>query len=231
MLLSSIKVGDRIEINSNSESALKRTFISQYEGSLNNKLILVQLPISYGQTVNLSMKETYNFIFFADKGMISADVKIIKYVQKDNVKYMIVEIISEPEKIQRREFFRFACLLQMKFAIVPIETEEVDLAKAINEEEILYSGIIKDIGGGGIRYVSNDDIAEHQKVKCVIFLNNEFMVALGYVLHKQHFPKSNYHFQYRVQFLGVIPSEQEKIIQFIFDEQRKLLQKNRQNGV
>ncbi|MDR2940228.1 MAG: PilZ domain-containing protein, partial [Clostridiales bacterium] len=98
---------------------------------------------------------------------------------------------------------------------------------ADNNNVITFEGIIKDIGGGGLRFVSNEVLEEGEKIKAAIVLNTEVIIVNGKILHKQFFPKSNYKYQYRVEFIGILKTEQEVIVQFIFEQQRKILQKTK----
>ncbi|MDL2248754.1 PilZ domain-containing protein, partial [Tyzzerella sp. OttesenSCG-928-J15] len=86
-------------------------------------------------------------------------------------------------------------------------------------------GIIKDIGGGGVCFLANESIEENATIKLVIKLDDDILVTIGEVIQKHYFPKSNYRYQYRVGFIGIHPTEQEKIVQFIFNEQKRMLQK------
>jgi c-di-GMP-binding flagellar brake protein YcgR len=150
--------------------------------------------------------------------MLIFDSTIMGYVTEDGNNYMTLMVKTTGEKVQRREFFRFMCLLPIKFSVA-------QEAGAPAENNPLYEGVIKDIGGGGVRFVSNGVVPEGATIKCVVLLNGEYLIAVAKILYKQVFPKSIYKYQYRGMFIGLLPSEQERIIQFIFNEQRKNLQK------
>ncbi len=241
MRLEHIKVGNRMEISLRKNDSKGRVYISQVEDMYANEQLLILMPISYGRLVKLPLNEIYSFMFFTEKGMYRYDGKITKYISQDNYYFMLLQIVSEGEKVQRRSFFRFNCLLPLRFSKV-IEDPEHDedkqeekqgevtfplVADTINAEEKLSKGVIKDIGGGGIRFITNEDIGDVEKIKCLIVLKSNYLIVLGKVLQKQQFPKSNYKYQYRVEFIDIKPDEQAQIVKFIFDEQRKVLQKTK----
>ena len=211
LLFSNIKIGDRIEI-----TAKDRVYISQVENILDEAHLLIHVPISYGQLIKLPIDFTYKFLFFTDNGMIRFESNILEYTKQDGFYLMRVKLILPGEKMQRRNFFRFACLLPFKFSVIGHTGDAAP-------DNAMFDGIIKDIGGGGIRFVCNDPIEENTKIKCLIMLNEDYFIIIGKVLHKQYFPKSVYKYQCRAIFTGILPSEQERIVQFIFAEQRKSL--------
>lgn len=220
MLFSNIKIGDRLEITLLQDRKSGRSYVSQVEDVIGGDEIVIHVPISYGQLVKLSMREWYSMLFFTEKGMIRFDAEITGYSKENEFHFMRVKLLSKGERIQRRDFFRFNCLLPLKFSIIE-ESESEDEA----ENTDINDAIIKDIGGGGLRFVTNESIGDKGKIKCVMMLGDDCFVISGKVLHKQYFPKSNYKYQYRVQFVNILELEQERIIQYIFNEQRKMMQK------
>jgi c-di-GMP-binding flagellar brake protein YcgR len=93
------------------------------------------------------------------------------------------------------------------------------------EDAEIFQGVVKDIGGGGLAFISNESLEEYDIAKLIIKLDDDVLVAIGEILHKQYFPKSNYKYQYRAGFIGIRPSEQEKIVQFIFERQKRDIRK------
>ena len=221
-MFDAIKIGDRLEITLIREKTFGKAHVSQVEDIYDNKELLVHMPISYGQLVKLSTAESYSMLFFTEKGMIDFKADIIGYRKDKEFNFMIVRILSDGEKLQRREFFRYTCLIPLKFGVFQDKEPEEG-----EEEQPLSDGIIKDLGGGGVRFVTNESVDESRMLKCVIMLGDQCVSAVGKILHKQFFPKSNYKFQYRIEFLDTSANEQEQIIQYIFREQRKEAQKNR----
>jgi len=215
-----IKIGDRLEITLLRDK-MGKSYVSQVEEVLGEDEVVVHVPISYGQLVKLSSREKYNMLFFTEKGMVEFDAEITEYTKESEFNFMHIKLLSEGRRIQRREFFRFTCLLPLKFAKITDSYHDEQL-----EQVVLYDGIIKDLGGGGIRFVSNESVDEKGRMKCVFMLGDECLVVIGKVLHKQFYPKSNYKYQYRIEFVGISLPEQEKIVQYIFNEQRKIIQKS-----
>lgn len=226
MLFESIKAGDRLEIQIKREMGRGKSYVSQVEEILPSNQIIIHTPIAYGEVVKLPPDEEYMVLFFTEKGMISFEAAIIKNMMEEGFNLITIKILSQGERMQRREFFRFNCILPFKFGIVDKMKVNTGNVKDLTSN-VKLEGIIKDIGGGGIRFVSNEEIDENADICCIILLDKDILLPVGTVLHKQYFPKSNYKYQYRVRFLGIMQHEQEKIVQFIFNEQRKIIRKTR----
>ena len=219
MLIDSINIGDRVEIQQNREGERPKTHVSQVENKLNDNKIVIHVPISYGQLIEMAQGVEYKFMFFTDKGLIRFTGVVEKQMEEEGFALLVIKLIGEGERIQRRDFFRFSCILPLKFSLLDnLTMTEVD-------EDEVFQGIIKDIGGGGVCFLTNESIDENSTIKLVIKLEDSILVAIGEVIQKHYFPKSNYRYQYRVGFIGIHPAEQEKIVQFIFNEQKRMLQK------
>lgn len=219
MLSESIKIGDRVEIQQARENDRPKKYLSQVENILAPDNMVLHVPISYGQLVELSKDNDYRFVFFTEKGIYRFSGTIEGSKEENGFALMVVKIFGEGEKQQRRDFFRLDCILPMKFS--KMEKESMDAP----ENAEIYQGIVKDVSGGGLCFLSNDNLEEEDIVKLIIKLDDDILVAIGEVLHKHYFPKSNYKYQYRIGFIGIRPGEQEKIVQFIFDRQKRELRK------
>lgn len=216
MSSSHIKVGNRIEISFIRDGKKSKSYISLVEDVYDDTHVLACVPISYGNLVKLPFSLKYSMIFYTDKGMYKYEAEILKYVNIENFNFMVVKLLSEGERTQRREFFRFSCLLPFKFEKLSNGKDEDE-----KDEIVLSKGIIKDIGGGGIRFVSNEELFIGDKIKCLIVLDNNYIIVVGSILHKQFYPKTSYSFQYRVEFINIKESDKDLIIKYIFEAQRR----------
>jgi len=214
-----IGIGDRLEIRHKDKEFSEKIYISQVQNIINENKIVIYAPITYGALVNLPKKTIFNFLFFTDKGIISFDGRIEDYNKKEGFNLIVIEFVSEGEKVQRRGSFRFSCVLPFNFYIL---NNEIDSAN-ITEEDKIYSGIVKDISAGGLRFITNEEIDEKKIIKSLLDLDKEVLISVGNIIQRHTFPKSNYKYQYRVKFTDISSTEQEKIVQFIFAEQRRIL--------
>jgi len=215
MFVGSIKTGDRIEISDSNATGVKKVYVSVVEEVLDLSRLLAHMPIEYGKLVKLDKNTRYSVLFFTEKGMLQFDSMVIDYEKTDGFNLMKIKLISEGERMQRRSFFRFNCVIPFTFQIADTDNKDT------------YEGIIKDICGGGLRFVTNIEVADMKTVNCIIDLNENKIMVSGRILHKQHFPKSLYAYQYRIQFTGIMYNDQEKIVQYVYNEQRKIVRRTR----
>ena len=204
MLISGAKAGDRAEIYPSKEKLSGRFYVSQVEALIPDSGVLLRAPVSYGQTVKLPASEEYSVIFFTDKGMFSYEARIAGF----SGGFMRLSLTSAGERVQRRGFFRFNCLLPLKFQIKG------------GEPKAYLDGVIKDIGGGGFKCVANAEMDERLEIKAVIMLRDELLRLNAKILHRLRLPEADFKYQYRAEFLGITQEEQDKIIRYIFNEER-----------
>ncbi|WP_341877206.1 flagellar brake protein [Defluviitalea saccharophila] len=180
-------------------------FISQIEECVNDKILIIGAPISGGKIVPLKMNTEYMLIIYGATGMYRCNVVIKKSFKKDSIEMLEVERVTSLEKIQRREFFRLECVIPFQF-------------KAGDTWE---KGIIKDISGGGIRFITNSQLKTQGEIILRIPLDEEEITLSGKLLIKEASNTELYKYQYRVSFEDIKKSDQDTIIQYIFLQQRK----------
>jgi len=224
MLLKQIKTGDKVEIMQLESTGADKVHISQVENILDKDNVIIHAPIAYGQDVRLPLNRQYAFIFFTNKGMIRYIARITGYLKEDSFLLMRAALLSDGVPMQRRDFFRFPCLLAFKFTRLDTNRKDDN-----PDEDVVIDGTIKDISGGGIRFVCDKPIDKGEKILCMITLNNMSFALTADVRNRQHFAKQLYPYQYSATFDNITEKEQESIIQFIFNEQRNVLR--RQAGI
>jgi c-di-GMP-binding flagellar brake protein YcgR len=138
----------------------------------------------------------------------------------DNFKVIRFLLTDKGERTQRSDFFRFNCAIQTKFTVISRKDGE-DTSAA------MMDGLIRDLGGGGMKMYSKHEVWENALIRMMLQLNDDFVMIFGEVLHKKHDSNGTLPFQYGVKFTAVAKNDQEKIIQFLYNEQRKSLQRAR----
>lgn len=219
MLIDNIKTGDRIEIALKSKGRSDKIFLSQVEAVIDKSKILIHAPIEKGQLLKLPKEVTYTVLFIADKGMYQFDAEVTDYLKVDGFSLLSIKLTSPGERVQRREFFRFDCSIPVGFAVINESGEQTEAG--------LKQGIIRDIGGGGMRLLAKDIIPIKVLIRASLMLEEDYIMIFGQVLHRENSPNDAYPYQYRVKFTAMSNTEQEKIIQFIYNQQRKALRKQR----
>ena len=154
----------------------------------------------------------------------------------------LIEQKTPLEKFQRREYYRFECVMEMSF--YPVSKEEIDITP-LNElkehhrltvpEDLPRKALAVDISGGGIRFVSDHPGQEGEYMVVSLTLPSEQselkLDMLGQTMVCQSIEKKSggkkntqEKYEYRVQFIKG-SKEREQIIKYIFEQERKSRQK------
>jgi c-di-GMP-binding flagellar brake protein YcgR len=230
-MLEHVHVGEMVEIELVNDRVSNKKYTSYIERIDKVNVAVMSIPILNGQLVKLPVTEKYKLSVYSVAGLFSFEGKIIKYVKEDTYVYMYMQILTKGEKVQNREFFRFMCLMPLVFTVLKSEAEEENTKQTEenNENDFdttkKYEGIIKDLGGGGFSFVSTVDIPMLKRIRGLMVLKDEHIIIYGTISRKQMSPTSHFKHSYGVKLEGLTEETKEKIIRFIFSEQRKSLKR------
>jgi len=208
-----IKSGDKVEINVKTLKNVDTVFTTTVENVIDANHIRVQAPIHCGKLVKFNIDSSYNVLLVTDRGVMSLTAIPVKYLKFEGFNYLIFRVETEGTMRQRREHFRFACELPFKLT---------DLSKTTTSSPII-DATTRDISAGGMKFDSNAEIALSSKVLVKLMLHNELFTSNGKVLYKRSNLDSDYKYEYRLSFVAILDSEKDKIIQYVFNEQRNTL--------
>ena len=235
MLSKIIKPGDKLElqkverVQENGDIArYKKIYHSKVCEILSEDRMEISMPIEKGKLVLLQVDSEYDLYFYTDNGLYQCFARVVDRYKADNVYMILVELTSNLRKQQRREYYRFSCALEMDTRKL---TEE-ELEKAIHNDndikihrEKLNKGVIVDISGGGLRFVVDQKYDVDSLVVCVYRLliegqRKEYNLV-GKVLNVKELTNRPGVYEHRVQYVNINTEEQEEIIRYIFQEERK----------
>ena len=222
MKKNSIKMGDRVEIMP-CDNTRGKSFTSKVEQVIDDNTIDLLVPISYGYLIKLPQDKPYAFNFYTDNGIMRMEATIENYFAEDGFQMMRIKTLTEAQKYQRREFFRFECSIYLRFGIL---ADEYDIARDEPKPE-MYEALAKDISAGGICFMSNHETGVKERVKCKIPLGSDVLYTFGVIMYCQKLQDMPYRYQYRVIFSELTSLEKDRIVKYIFIEQRKALRRGR----
>lgn len=233
-----ISAGDKIELKSTVSVVLPdgtegvKTYRSTVYDILDDGRLELVMPMEQTKLVLLPVDGEYNVCFFTQGGMYRADVRIVDRQKINGTYILVVDIISNLHKYQRREYYRFNCIVDME--VREMTKQESDaLARGISvmvPEMEMIKGVIVDISGGGTRFVSRQKFNEGSFILmsfCLSIMDEErsFFLAAK-VIYSGEIENRENEYENRVKFEYINTSTREEIIKYIFDEERK----NRKNG-
>ncbi|MCL2572985.1 MAG: PilZ domain-containing protein [Defluviitaleaceae bacterium] len=217
-----IEVGDKVEIATRAAStdiSCKSKIVNVLDAE--EKKLALYVPSYGGKPFRMLSGEEYSLVVHTRDSLIKFSCSFEGYIKQEENYFVVIKILDEGIKLQRREFFRFTCMLAMKFSLMYTGDNEVARLLQNSGYTKMHNGIIRDIGGGGVRFITNEDIESGSQIQCTIMLGHTAMLIKGKILDKQYMPKSSLKFQYRAMFVDVSQTTQDEIVNFIFAEQRK----------
>lgn len=226
-----LQVIDRFKGKGNGEE--RKSYQSQVIDVLSEDRLEIAMPMEKTKLILLPLDGEYDLYFYSANGLYQCYARVVDRYKNNSMYVLVLDLISNLRKHQRREYYRFSCALEMNSR----QLQEEEIALAGKKEEILVpqlplkSSVIVDISGGGLRFVANYAYEEQSLILCKYHLlvggeNKEYNLV-GKVLSVRELENRKGVFEHRVQYLNVDPSEREEIIKYIFDEERKTLKNHK----
>lgn len=233
-----ISPGDKLEMKSvvnvllpDGTEGVKTYKTSVYDILADGKIQIV-MPIDKQKLVLLPVDGEYDVCFFSNGGMYKANVRIVDRQKINNTYIVVAEMITNLHKYQRREYYRFNCIIDM--SVREMTEQEVSGFRngmsALVEDAEMEKAVIVDISGGGLRFVSQrpyqaDGMLLMDFSLPVLGVEKNFFVAAK-VIYSEKIERREKEYENRVKFEFMRNSTREEIIKYIFDAERK----NRKNG-
>ncbi len=237
-----IRPGDKIEIRLLQEvrqmgrSGEKvKLYMSKVLDIRDNGLFEMAMPSEEGKLVALQAGVRYEFIFVGKTSMYQAVGQIRQRYKKDNIYMLLAELRSMPEKYQRREFFRYSCLMDLFYYLITGEEADMESGNAIfirmrtkGQERQELHGQLADISGGGGRLFSDRELAKEQNLLIGLHLKSDSIDKEYYIPAKviNCMPADNGNaakeakYQSHLKFLFKDNRISEEIVKYIFEKER-----------
>ena len=233
-----IAPGDKLELRSAVRVTLPdgtdgvRTYKTSVYNILDDGKLELMMPMEQTKLILLSIGSEYDVCFYSHKGVYRADVRVVDRQKNNGMYTLVVEMISSLHKYQRREYYRFNCIVDMMVREMTKQEEDAfsrGVTYIISEQDMI-KGVIVDISGGGTRFVSRQKFDEGSMLLMqfelpVMGRQKPFLLAAK-VIYSGGIENREGEYENRVKFEYIDTMTREEIIRYIFDEERK----NRKNG-
>ncbi|MBE5844816.1 MAG: flagellar brake protein [Butyrivibrio sp.] len=238
MLADYIAPGNKIELKAigkvwmDEDSRTKKIHLSKITDIISDDRIEVLMPMDKGKLVLLPVDGEYNLCFYSQRGLFQCYGRIVDRYRSNNVYILVLDLLSNLQRMQRREYYRFSCALELKSRI--FSEEEVEAIRrnwglVLGANKPLQRSVIVDISGGGLRFVANFQYEEGSTIYCSYRLpgnnNNVEYEMVCNVLRVQELENRPGLYEHRIQYSYIDESSREDIIHFIFEEERKIRKK------
>ena len=230
MLSKFIAVGDKIELQpvDRKKGEIPKTYHSTVQDILSEDTLEIAMPIEQNQLILLPVGGEYDLVFLGETGTFQCFARVTKRYKTNNLYFLVVELTSNLRKNQRREYYRFSCVLEM----CARNLEEAELQSVQENKEYMFqaglplrNSVIVDISGGGLRFISEQRFEPDSYIYCSYHLikggERKKYELVSKVLAARELDNRPGTFEHRVQYYNLDSAIREEIIKFIFEEERK----------
>ena len=208
--------GDKIDIFASGLSDNSTSYKSSFSDKLTDSMWEITMPVDSGRVVLFQLGTQFDFIIYTQNKTILKSSAIVRQ------RFLAIELINNLEKIQRRQFFRLPCTIDMDFYEVRYDDKaesELEFCKkmyknhAINSKNMnTVKSVILDISGGGIRFSLSTPLEEGTYFMAQFSLaleecTQQFNIVCKVINCTQSFDRM---------------TEREKIVRFVFEEERRI---------
>jgi c-di-GMP-binding flagellar brake protein YcgR len=218
MYIDQMKSGVRVQIQ-RPGAGPNEGFMCKVEVVLSHtKEVLIHAPMQGGRLVDLPKGDRFVLRLQTDKSVYQFKAILMEYLKEDGFDVIKFRITDQGEKVQRRDAFRFICA-------IPVTYSTVSNSGQMSSPE---TGLIIDLSAGGVKINASKSMQIKDFLNITMQLDDDLMVAFAEVCTKKEITGNDkYKFQYGIKFAMMPPSDQEKIVRYIYKAQREELKKAR----
>jgi len=232
MLTSLVKPGDRVDL-----CAVERTLIQapderKYYGSkvydiISEDKLEILMPIEQSKLILLPVDAEYDLCFYTQGGLYQCYARVVDRYKDNSVYVLLLELTTSIRKKQRREYYRYSCVIPMMGReLVEEEITALEVKRPYLEEGLpTRESTIVDLSGGGMRFVGRHKYEKgiYVYVKCKLVNKGKEKVyeLIGRILTVEKIENRSDEYDHRLQFIQMGNRTREEIIRYIFEEERK----------
>lgn len=218
--LNDFSVGTKIEMTvvDPIEGKIDIGFVSQLEGHTDVNILRISAPIHEAKVFPVRVNSHIEAYLFCKTNQI---YRVVGYVTDrliiDDIALLDIKVTEKPERIQRRQYYRFDCRVPVRFY-----SPNEDQSGKFDE----ICGYTIDISGGGISANTDIILNTDSIITGTLLLDNYELEFKGRVIRcKKEVISEELRFISSISFIDIEYKEREKIVGFIFNQQRELLKK------
>jgi len=232
MLSKLVEVGNRVELQlverlRDSEKS-KKVYQSEVYDVLSEDRLEITMPIEQTKLILLPVDSECDVVLYGKGGLYQCFARIIDRYKTNNVYILVIELVTNLRKYQRRDYYRYSCALEM----CTRELEEAEI-KAIEQNEDydltpglpLKQSLIVDLSGGGLRFLASHKYDPKSLIYCTYQLlvkgQSKKYELVGKILSVKKSDNKLGAYEHRVQYINIDETTREEIIKYIFEEERK----------
>lgn len=231
MRIQEVKIGTRLELEIINREGLKigLTYISQLLEISNSESIIISCPIYESKYVFIALGTNVRIAFFNERiSSLFFFTGVISHKEnKDHILLLHININSELQKLQRRNYFRFDCNLAARYRIIPeLKSTETTAENSVLPE--FKTALTRNLSGSGASIVVEEAPIKGSSVEVDIFLSEKLPVkAKCKIVRITEIPaRKGKNYEVGLYFLELSKKDQDDVVKFIFERQREVLKKH-----
>lgn len=193
-----------------------QSFNSQVVEVHDNDLLDVLVPMNRYGDVFLELDTLVKLIVQKD-GAVYEFRAVLTEKLFGKVVVLRLKVLSEVNKIQRRNYYRLKLMRDIEVRVV------YDIKERKYGEK--FKCILHDLSAGGLQFSSNMQLEENSLLEFPLDLNGKKLIVFGIVVRRTLVADSKMRYLYGVKYDRMSEFERNEINRFIFEEQRRLIKK------
>jgi len=238
MISKFVQIGNKIEIESIKKTTdelgeiTRKTYRSELYDIESEDVIKIAMPMEQSKIVLLPVDAEYSLCFYTSNGLYQCLARVIERYKSNNLFVLSMELETDLQKYQRREYYRLNTVLDMKSKAIDTSNKSFEQVQFIDTDLTFDNGTMVDISGGGARFISKAQYPKGSLIRFVfsLFVNGSVTEykLVGKVLRSEPLENREDQFENRIQFVNMVNDDRESIIKYIFEEERR--QRHRERG-
>lgn len=220
MKYNELNVGLKLELQlfGDEGKRVDKPFVSEFEWAEGKDIAFIAAPIHEGRLYPVQIGTKAAVSFIKDNNLYEFYANVIDRESKHNLAMLKIQTTSQIEKVQRREFFRFDCS-------IPVNYRVVESVKVKSSEDYINT-VTRDLSGGGLCMRLKEPVEMDKLLECELLISSK-VNFIGKVvrLTKYDTMQGLYKYEIGISFEKIDGVMREKVISYIFQEQRRLLKK------
>lgn len=246
MLSDILTVGDKLDVmppdTATGVIKTQKTYVSQIMDIDDEKTISIAMPYGNGLMYVLEKEVKYKLNFYTSKGLYQAFCKLDGIYRENNAIIAQVKLISELDKIQRRQYFRLECIHEIEYRVITQEEmvmedrlaankflnpqEKAEVRKRLGQfDRTWLKASITDLSGGGARFNSDHPLmaGDRIRIKLDFITGGELkkMILGAVMIASGKHENRNDKFEHRAEFYDIGKADREDLIKYIFEQERR----------
>ena len=229
-----LSIGDKADLRPLNVRKLKEdekvpTYPSRILDIKDGNVLQLTMPFVDGRVVPLAVNEKFEICVYTKNGLYKCDSVIVARYKENNMFFLDAAVYTSFTKVQRRAFYRYTYRTGVEYRVVSqaIAMGAEKESPEVSETAEWKSGIMIDLSGGGVRMVTD---GQEEKGSYIAMRFNIKRCGTDYpvfvyaevlrTFRMENNPKLQ---DVRIEFMNIDDKLRERIVSFIFEEERKAL--------